>query len=561
MLTSRVATITASLVLALAGALLGSGGLAAQAPPPYEIRQLSPSGEPASRVSSPWAIDPRGEWVAFIGDVEIAGAEAVYAMRRNGSDLHRLSPLGATGSIAQLAFSPDGRRVLYRGDLEVDGLGEIWSVAPWGSAAAAVKLNGPVSGDGVLFFRVPEVGDRIAYVAEIAGDSQAWSVQHAGTSASGVRLDPPALSGEILLTVFFQPDGAHLLIQFLDGAAVTGRLFTVPAGGPAAAAILLAGETPGGCAPVAGEFTPNSAYLIYGGYCPPGLTLTQLWSVPATGPAAAAVSLAGSFAAGGTIRELALSPDSQWVVFSADRLVDERVELFSVPVAGPAAAIVRLNPSLVANGDVQSFLSISPDSTRVAYIADQASDERFFPYSVPIAGPSTSAVSLYQGVLMVGADAQNLAFTPDSSKVIFRFDLAVNERFDLYWAPADGSAVQSRITNRGSNPAPPRSVAFRWYIHPDGERVFYQFDEFAPFDERGIGEQRLVGPYTADARLDGVAVNGGKVSYFELFPDGAGLAYRSDETVDEKHELFTVDLRLLGDGFESGTSGAWADLP
>jgi hypothetical protein len=204
---------------------------------------------------------------------------------------------------------------------------------------------------------------------------------------------------------------------------------------------------------------------------------------------------------------------------------------------------------------------ISPDGTRVAYIADQVSDERFFPYSVPIAGPSTSAVSLYQGVLMVGADVQNLAFSPDSSKVIFRFDLAVNERFDLYWAPADGSAVQSRITNRGSNPAPDRSVAFRWYVHPDGERVLYQFDEFAPFDERGIGEQRLIGPYEADLRLDGVTVAGGKVSYFELFPDGAGIAYRADETVDEKFELFTVDLRRFADGFESGDSAAWTDLP
>ena len=78
--------------------------------------------------------------------------------------------------------------------------------------------------------------------------------------------------------------------------------------------------------------------------------------------------------------------------------------------------------------------------------------------------------------------------------------------------------MQSRITNRGSNPAPDRSVAFRWYVHPDGERVIYQFDEFAPVDERGIGEQRLVGPYTADVRLDGVAVSGGKVSYLSSSP-------------------------------------------
>ncbi len=147
-------TVGGAVVLIVAGHLT-SDALDAQAAPDYTIRQLSPPGEPASRVSGAWAVDPRGEWVAFVGDVESAGADAVYAMRRNGSDLHRLSPLSASGAIAELAFSPDGRRVLYRGDLEVDGLGEIWSVAPWESAAAAVKLNGALTGAGALYFRVP----------------------------------------------------------------------------------------------------------------------------------------------------------------------------------------------------------------------------------------------------------------------------------------------------------------------------------------------------------------------------------------------------------------------
>jgi len=541
--------------------LSGTVALRAQAAPDYTIRQLSPSGEPASRVAESWALDPRGEWVAFVGDVESAGAEAVYAMRRNGSDLHRLSPLGATGAITQLDFAPDGRRIIYRGDLDVDGLGEIWSVAPWQSAAAAIKLSGPVTGAGVLYFRVPKAGTRFAYVAETAAGRQAWSVPFTGPSALGVRLDPEAQGDEILLNVFFRPDGAQVAIQFLDSVAQGARIFTVPIAGPASAAILISDETPGGCAPVAADFTPDSSRLLFGSYCPPGSTLTQLWSIPATGPPGAAVSLAGSFATGGSILGLAISPDSQRVVFNADRLVDERVDLFSVPIAGPSSAIVQLNPSLVTNGDVKNSFKISPDSTRVAYIADQISDERFFPYSVPIDGPSTEAVVLYQGILMTGADAQDLAFTPDSTRVVFRFDLAVDQRFDLYWAPADGSAAQSRITNRGSSPAPARSVFYRWYIHPDGERVIYQFDEFAPNDGRGIGEQRLVGPYSADARLNGVPVTGGSVSYFQLYPDGAGVVYRSDETADGKDEIFTTDLRLFGDGLEEGTSAAWSDLP
>jgi len=554
---SFVDAVRISLVLAAAQ----TPRILAQLPPDYAIRQLSPAGEPASRVGNAWTVAPHGDWVAYVGDVEVAGAEAVYAMRRNGSELHRLSPLAATGAISELAFSPDGRRVVYRGDLEVDGLSEIWSVAPWESAASAVKLNGALTGAGALYFRVPEAGSRLAYVAETAEGRQAWSVPFEGPAASGVRLDPPAEGDELLYTVLFRRDGAQLAIQFADGVANTGRIFTVPVGGPSTAAILLADEIPGGCLPFVADFTPDSSHLVFFGFCPPAMSVSQIWSVPATGPAGAAVSLAGSFATGGSVQSVAVSPDSQRVVFSADRLVDERSELWSVPVAGPAAALVRLNPTLVANGDVKSSFKISPDSTHVAYIADQASDERFFPYAVPIDGPDTAAVSLYQGLLLIAGDALDLAFTPDSAAVVFRMDLAVDERFDLYWAPTDGSAVHSRITNRGSNPAPARSVAFRWYVHPDGERVIYQFDEFVALDERGLGEQRIVGPYTADARLNGVPVTGGKVSYFQLFPDGAGIVYRADETADEKFGLFTVDLRLLGDGFESGATSAWPDTP
>ena len=547
----------------LAGLGMGASGLAAQTPPDYTVRQLSPSGEAASRVGWARRIDSRGEWVVFVGDVETAGAEAVYAVRRNGSGLHRLSPYGALGAINGLYLSADGRRVLYMGDLEVNGLVELWSVELWGTPASAVKLNVPVTGSGAGTVRVPRSGERIVYLAETAGGKQAWSVPAAGPAAANLRLDPPAVGDETILNATIRPDGAQVAIQFVDTVAATTRIVSVPILGPPAAAVTLADANPGGCGAYFADFTPDSSRLVYAAFCPFGMSfvLNQLWSVPATGPAGAAVSLGGSFADGGAISSLLLSPDGQWVVFRADRLVDERFELWSVPVAGPAAAIVRLNPTLVANGDVIDTFRISPDSTHVAYIADQASDERFFPYAVPIAGPSTAAVSLYQGVLAVAADATDLAFTPDSSRVVFRFDLAVDERFDLYQAPTDGATPHSRITNRGVPPAPARSVTPTWLVHPDGERVIYIYDELAAGDQRGLGEQRLTAPYTTDARLNGVPVTGGQVNDLQLYLDGAGMVYRSDEVVNDKFELFTVDLRLLGDGFEDGATDAWPDTP
>ncbi len=100
-----------------------------------------------------------------------------------------------------------------------------------------------------------------------------------------------------------------------------------------------------------------------------------------------------------------------------------------------------------------------------------------------------------------------------------------------------------------------------WRLHPDGERVVYVFDEDAPNDSRGLGEQRLSPQYIQDKRLNGDPVAGGRISTFEVFPDSAGTIYYSDELIDERWHLFTVDSRIFGDGFEEGTTAAWPDAP
>ena len=554
-------TVRARLGIA-AGLLHLAATVHAQTPPDYLVRQLTPSGDPASRVSS-WEIDPRGEWVAFVGDVESAGQEAAYAMRRNGSELRRLSSYGAPGTIDFLRFSPDGRRVLYAGDLETNGRRELWSVLLPGSAVSAVKLSLAVTGMGVVMTQLPETGNRLVYLAETAAGRKVRSVPIAGPATSTVELNPPLQGAEIPYIAQTTVNGAHAVVTLVDPVAMTSRIYSVPMAGPAASAVLLADANPGGCFYVPGDSNPVPGRLLYfGNSCPsPGGSGTkEAWSVPITGPANAAISLVGSFADGGSMDSGFLSPDGQHLVFTADKLVDERFELFSVPVLGPAGSLVKLNPTLAANGDVEGNFVISPDSTRVAYVADQSLDTYANGWVVPIDG-SAAALPLFLGPTMVSGDVVDLEFSADGSHIAYRGDFTVTDRFDLYWTPGDGVTGPVRITNRGSMPVSGRSVAFRRRIHPDESRVFYVFDEAVPDDERGLGEQRISGPYTQDLQLNGVPVPGGQVSRFELYSDGAGLLYSSDETADGKLELFTVDTRIFGDGFEEGTTAAWTDVP
>ena len=80
-----------------------------------------------------------------------------------------------------------------------------------------------------------------------------------------------------------------------------------------------------------------------------------------------------------------ISPDSTRVIYLADQQVDTRVELFSVPLAGGGAT--KLNGTLPAGGGVSHAL-ISPDSSRVVYRADEDTDNVYEIFSVPLAGGS-----------------------------------------------------------------------------------------------------------------------------------------------------------------------------
>ena len=72
------------------------------------------------------------------------------------------------------------------------------------------------------------------------------------------------------------------------------------------------------------------------------------------------------------------APDGSRLVYLADAEQDEVYELFSVPIGGGTAT--KLNGPLVAGGDVSNgvlLYQISPDSSRVVYLADQDADEVF----------------------------------------------------------------------------------------------------------------------------------------------------------------------------------------
>ena len=419
-------------------------------PPDYAWRQLSPPGEAGSSVRFLWQMDRRGEWVVFVGDVENTGAEAVYSRRRNGAELHRLSPYGPVGAVQSLELSADGRFVIYRGDLETAGLDELWSAPISGTPASAVKLNLPVTGEGVSGSTMPAAAEAASATWPKPSPGRGfWSVPVDGPAAASVRLDFELGADELVYGGLVVSDNRIVLVIYNFTTTVHGRSGRCHSPGQRRPASTCSKRHRAGCYAFLVSASSATNRLAYALTCdtPVGDRTNQLWSVPMAGPASESVSLGGSFVEGGAIQAFSTSPDGLYLVVRADKLVDERFELWSVPIAGPAGAMVRLNPALVADGDVTNFFEISPDSSLVAYVADQGADEAFRAWSVPIAGPSAAAEPLVSRHPAAGADVTNLEFTPDSTTIVLRGDLSVSDRFDLYSVPADGSAFQDRITN------------------------------------------------------------------------------------------------------------------
>ena len=106
------------------------------------------------------------------------------------------------------------------------------------------------------------------------------------------------------------------------------------------------------------------------------------------------------------------------MVYKADQETATVSELYSVPIGGPAAAGLKLNGAMVAGGNVGLFL-ISPDSSRVVYWADQQTATVFELYSVPLGGPAAAGVKL-NGALVAGGNVVGFQISPDSSRVVYR---------------------------------------------------------------------------------------------------------------------------------------------
>ena len=354
------------------------------------------------------------------------------------------------------------------------------------------------------------------------------------------------------------PDGAYVVYLADADTDDVIELYSVP----------LSGGTPVRLndTPVTGgdvhsfEISPGGSRVVYRADQDTN-DVYELYSVPIAGPAGDGVKLNPALPTGGDVqREFEISPDGSWVVYRADQDSVRTAydaggvyELYSVPIAGPASAGVKINHLLrfevhvcmpgedLYTDDVVSF-TISPDSSRVVYRAKryEGCDHVYEVFSVPIGGPASDVLQL-NGTLVTGGDVSAYDISADSSRVVYRADQDTNDVYELYSVPIAGPAddvvqLNGTLVTSGDVSA--------YGISADSSRVVYRADQ----DTNGVYELYSVpitGPAGSGVKITDPVVYGGSllhVNNFELSSDGGWVLYQANLDDTHFYELYSVPI-------------------
>jgi hypothetical protein len=408
--------------------------------------------------------------------------------------VHRVSDLGiANSGVAQSPpedqprFSPDGKWAVWTQDAEISNAWNLYAARRWEGSTPARLSAAYTAGQGIAAFAITPDSQRVVYLAGSfsTGLYQLWSVAIDGSS-SPVRLNPtpPANGG------------------------VTGF-----------------------------EIAPNGSRVVFRGDLPTDEEFA-LWSVPVAGPSAQAVQLSPApQVAGSDVNAFVITADSQRAVYDGVLRNNAVDELWSSPLAGGAAA--RLNPQLAGAFGVDPSPAVafrsSADGSRVLYVGDFRTPGRFELFTVPAAGPATSASAISVTAVPQGNVAE-FELASGTPKVVFLGDLLVAGTVQLWASAVDGSGTPVRLSH--ASPVSGGNVTGFAIASGASPRVLFRGDAFV--DERyDLYQVAITGG--GPTRLNSVSVATGDVETdFAISPDGTAVVFRGNLNSADKIELYSA---------------------
>ena len=473
-------------------------------------------------------ISPDGTRVVFIADGESRYSYDLFSAPIGGGAPVNLTDNLGIGGYISFAITSDSTRVVYLS-------GYLYSVPVTGGTP--VLLNDTNSNIGS--YQLTPDGSRVIYVADVGftGVQDLYSVPVTG--GTPVKLSDTLVAGGEISGFAVSSDSARAVYVANRTTLETSELFSVPVVG--GTPVKLNGTlASGGRVELDFKITSDSHRVVYRA----DQTTNEVYELfSASITAGLPVKLNGTLAAGGDVLEFHLSPDGDRVVYLADQTTDNVDELYSVPATGGTTP-VKLNGTLVSGGNVWSTPQISPDGSRVVYLADQDTNGIWEIYSVPITG-GIAPVKL-NGTLAVGRAVCNFHISPDGNRVVYLAYQHTNDVTELYSVPTTGGTAPVKL----SGALVTQGDVQDHQITPDGSRVIYHADQ----DTDEVLELYSV-PVSGGTvlKLNGPLVAGGDVGTFQTSPDNSRVVYLADQDTVGVNELYVAR------GYEHWTTsgGSW----
>jgi Tol biopolymer transport system component len=196
---------------------------------------------------------------------------------------------------------------------------------------------------------------------------------------------------------------------------------------------------------------------------------------------------------------------------------------------------VRLTGPFRPEHEIRDY-QITADSARVVFLADLRVDQRFEVYSVPIDGGTP--FDALNAPLSSGQQVTGFQLSAEGRRVVYRSDQRNRGTFELFVAPADAGAPAERVL-----PGFPldRDVGAEFRVAPDGTRAVF----LADLDTPGLSELYTVALGGAPELVKlspPLAPGGGVLGGLQLSPDGAQVVYRADPEGDGAVGLYAARL-------------------
>jgi hypothetical protein len=503
---------------------------------------------------------PSGQGVGFFV-VAPDGGRVLYETWQQGLGYNQLWTVSADGSrtptqigptavagggFEGFRFSPDGTRILFYGDLEVPGLEEIWT-APADGSGPAVRLDpespdprgGRVHGD----YEIAPDGQRVIFSGDflVYQRTDLWSAPLDGSSPA-VRLSPD-LGPDADVTYGFDVNSlpGRVLFRVSDAG---GYSLWVAANDGSAPAIELASTVVVGFGDEAADRVVYSADRDGDGR-------GEVWSVPAAGPANAAVLLAENADSSTFPGEPQFDATGDHAFFVADLAGISALEAWSVPVDGSGPPIRLSPPSPPAGWGATAIDYLAPAGLVLIEGVEQV-PMRQEVWSAPADG-STAAVRLDENTMNPGVT--EFGATADASRVVYLERSLSSASYELWSVSSDGSGPRSRL----SPPPSGNADAGSFSIDSSGQRVYFLSD----LDQVGgteLWEVPVGGPDTAAQRISPDPVPGVTgVLVAVPSPEGAGVLY-SGRLTGSTPEIWTSDSMVFRADFEGGDLAEWSSV-